>query len=98
MSVENFFIGREEEKHRMQSCIQSKDSRLVAVLGRRRVGKTYFIKKTLLDIPHFYFTGIQDVSRERLLIEFSIKINEMSGYAVPVKEPKDWFEAFALLK
>lgn len=98
MSVENFFIGREEEKQRMQSCIQSKDSRLVAVLGRRRVGKTYFIKNTLLDVPHFYFTGIQDVSRERLLLEFSIKINEMSGYAVPVKEPKDWFEAFALLK
>ena len=61
MSVENFFIGREEEKQRMQSCIQSKDSRLVAVLGRRRVGKTYFIKNTLLDVPHFYFTGSQGI-------------------------------------
>ena len=37
-------IGRENEKRILDTIVKEKEARLVAVYGRRRVGKTYLIK------------------------------------------------------
>ena len=39
------FIGREKEKEILQEALQSAEAEMVAVVGRRRVGKTFLIKK-----------------------------------------------------
>ena len=35
-------IGREEEKAKLKDTLTSKEAELVAIYGRRRVGKTFF--------------------------------------------------------
>lgn len=98
MMSEPFFIGREDEKNRLRQHFKNSGSSLIAVIGRRRVGKTYFIKQCLKDAPHFAFTGIQDESRGRQLYEFAKKLADSSLQSLPVKTPTDWYEAFSLLK
>ena len=39
-------IGRKEEQKILLSAAQSEYSELIAVYGRRRVGKTYLIRET----------------------------------------------------
>lgn len=40
-------IGRKEEQKILLSAAQSEYSELIAVYGRRRVGKTYLIRETI---------------------------------------------------
>lgn len=44
MNMANEIIGREEEIKLLEECYQSGKAELVAVYGRRRVGKTYLVK------------------------------------------------------
>ena len=39
--MENKIIGREYERHKLDSCLKSNEAQLIAVYGRRRVGKTF---------------------------------------------------------
>lgn len=39
-----FFIGRKEEKEILKQALASTEAEMVAVIGRRRVGKTYLIE------------------------------------------------------
>jgi uncharacterized protein len=98
MIQERFFVGRKEHLKAMQGEIKSKISALVTVLGRRRVGKTFFVKEALKKEDYFHFTGVQNVSRVRLLEEFSKKVETLNNTILPIQPPIDWYEAFALLR
>lgn len=56
------FIGREKEQAILQATMQSGDADMVAVIGRRRVGKTSLIKTVFSDRIDFEITGIQILS------------------------------------
>ncbi len=98
MSTDVFFIGREQERKRMQELLKFKGSSLVTVLGRRRVGKTYFVKQALKEVSYFHFTGIQGESKAVVLSLFADKINELNNSRLPIAVPSNWHEAFGLLK
>ena len=83
-------VGREYEKELLQSYYNSDKSELVAIYGRRRVGKTYLIKCTFKDTFDFYFSGIYEGSKNLQIKELSKSLTD--------KTPSDWFEAFAILK
>ena len=51
-------IGREKEQQILLSAAQSEYSELVAVYGRRRVGKTYLIRETFGYKFTFQHTGL----------------------------------------
>lgn len=40
-------IGREKEQEKLKEALEKEESQLIAVYGRRRVGKTYLIENTL---------------------------------------------------
>ena len=42
--AENRIIGRDYEQHILQNICEEDEARLIAVYGRRRVGKTYLVK------------------------------------------------------
>ncbi len=42
--MKKIFIGRKQEKELLQNSMQSLESELVVVVGRRRVGKTYLVR------------------------------------------------------
>ena len=94
--AENRIIGREYEQHLLTNICKEKESRLVAVYGRRRVGKTYLVKYFFNEKFDFYFTGSFNTPMK---VQLTLFRDALMGYTksnVPV--PKDWFEAFSLLK
>lgn len=42
--MKNIFTGRGKEIEILQKALQSKESEMVSVTGRRRIGKTFLIK------------------------------------------------------
>lgn len=55
-------IGRQKEIERIKSLLTSERSEFLAVTGRRRVGKTFLIDKSLQEHYCFSMTGIQNGS------------------------------------
>lgn len=89
-------IGRIEEIEILEEYYNSNKSELIAVYGRRRVGKTYLIRETLGDRFDFEYTGKHRVASKVQISEFQRELSRLtkgkSGDA------KDWFEAFDHLK
>lgn len=89
-------IGREYEQKLIQGYLESDKAELIAVYGRRRVGKTYLVKSIFENKFDFAFTGLYDVTRAVHLAQFKKYLEIYSGRKV--KRPKDWFEAFDALR
>ena len=92
----NIIIGREEERNRLDKCVNSDEAQLVAVYGRRRVGKTYLIRNYFDGRFDFMLTGINKATMELQLQNFIIELNNQMQANYPV--PGNWLEAFSLLK
>jgi uncharacterized protein len=95
--MKNPLIGRIEEKKILNNALQSSKAEMVAVIGRRRVGKTFLIKSVYENKIDFDITGIQHATREEQLRNFMIQISKYSNGSFPITEPRDWLEAFYLL-
>lgn len=89
-------IGRDEEKRRLGKCLKSAEAQLVAVYGRRRVGKTFLIKQYFGGRFDFMLTGIYGASTEVQLSNFHQELSGQTGK--DGNKPKDWLEAFSMLK
>jgi uncharacterized protein len=91
-------IGREFEKNELIKALESKKSELVAVIGRRRVGKTFLIRQFLEKQLIAEFTGVQNVTQEVQLFHFMSVLKTMGQNQGMETPPKTWLEAFALLQ
>ncbi len=89
-------LGREAEKIKLKKIYESPKSELVAIMGRRRVGKTYTIRNYFQSLIKYEFTGIQNISKEAQLANFIKTINDKSN-AIEA-QPKTWIDAFDILK
>ena len=89
-------IGREEEIKLLNKYYDSDKSELVAVYGRRRVGKTYLICETLKKKFDYDFSGMYKVASKVQIQEFQRTINKYAG--TDGDKARDWFEAFDNLK
>jgi uncharacterized protein len=93
----NEFIGREQEKATLQKALQSNESEMIAVIGRRRVGKTFLIRTVFEPHIRFELTGQQNATLKRQLNNFAFQMGEFFGENAPDKTPNDWQEAFQQL-
>jgi uncharacterized protein len=91
-------IGRQEEQRILQKALDSPEAEMVAVIGRRRVGKTFLVRSFFKEKIVFEMTGVRGISLEKQLENFSGRLKEASGSTLPIKQPADWFEAFRLLE
>lgn len=96
ISMKEDIIGREIEQRLLGECYESKKAELVALYGRRRVGKTYLVKSMYLDKFDFFITGKYDGKLEDELALWNRKLVEYSKY--PYLVPRNWNEAFLQLK
>ncbi len=94
--TDNRIIGREYEQHILKNICEEKEARLVAVYGRRRVGKTYLVKYFFEEKFDFFYTGSFETSMKVQLSLFANALKEYSGRSQT--PPKNWFEAFEQLK
>lgn len=90
-------IGRAEEKSLLDRIISSKTPELLAVYGRRRIGKTYLIHTHIKTYIRFEFSGIHDVGTDIQLQNFSKAMANQLNNNVPLPVPANWFDAFDLL-
>ncbi len=97
-SNEKIFAGRKEEHAILQELLHRPGAELVAVLGRRRIGKTYLVKQAYATELCFHFTGIKDAGRSTMLAEFTEKIVAGMPAKKNIPTPANWMEAFRLLK
>jgi len=79
----NTLIGRKKELKKLQGYLTSYKSEFVAIYGRRRVGKTFLIRKAFKNQFVFQLTGLANASRKQQLIEF---YESLKKYAKPLNE------------
>lgn len=92
-------VGREAHLKRFQDSLEENKSSLIAVYGRRRIGKTYIIRNFFSDHIAFDFTGIYGGSQKEQLKAFLSELKKVSPEKFePVKKFNDWLEAFEGLR
>lgn len=89
-------IGREAEQIRLGKILLSKDAELVAVYGRRRVGKTFLIRNFFEKQLLFELSGIHHASLDQQLENFTIALSKASGFSLA--KPTNWLQAFNILE
>ena len=95
--MENTLIGRKEEKRILQQALESQEAEMVAVFGRRRVGKTFLIKSVYQERIVFEITGIQNAPAAEQMQNFAQQLNKAANNTLPIQTPANWLEAFFLL-
>lgn len=90
-------IGRTEEKRILQKAVDSEQAEMIAVIGRRRVGKTFLIRSFFEENFDFEITGIQAAPQGEQLKNFKLQLDKVSNNTLPIQQPKDWLDAFSLL-
>lgn len=90
-------IGREEEKAVLMDALHSAEPELIAVYGRRRVGKTFLIRNVFQKQLLFELSGIHHATTEQQLENFSLALSSASGSVIPFAIPANWLQAFKML-
>jgi uncharacterized protein len=93
----NNIVGRQEEINLFEECLQSDKPELVAVYGRRRIGKTYLIRNYFSENLQFEFSGSIDSPAEKQLYNFSIALSSYDKSVKASMQPVHWPQAFVWL-
>lgn len=88
-------IGRTREAGQLNKYASSSQAEFVAVYGRRRVGKTFLINKTLGEQMIFETSGVLMGEREEQFSAFNQSLRRV-GYKG--KLPNKWMDAFFALE
>lgn len=89
-------IGREKEIRILKSTLVEEYSQIVAVYGRRRVGKTFLIRESFDYSFDFQFTGAAKTTSRKQLNRFRTALKEHGQTDTP--ELTNWCDAFSELK
>ena len=99
-------IGREKEIKELNELYHSEDAELIALYGRRRVGKTYLIDEVFRDRLNFRHEGLSPIDSEKENVKAHLMKDQlthffrsltMQGYKGK-KTPESWLEAFYMLE
>ena len=95
-------VGREKEQKELNSLYSSNKAELVAIYGRRRIGKTYLVDETFKGRITFRHAGLSPVDDNKKGIlkaqlehfYYSLMLHGMKK----CKKPENWIEAFYMLE
>lgn len=91
-------FARNNELSILDKLHRSGKPEFLAIFGRRRVGKTFLIREFFKDKGvYFHLTGIKDAPIGKQLRNFIAEFKRVFGNP-PAKPPKDWQDAFSLLR
>jgi AAA+ ATPase superfamily predicted ATPase len=91
-------VGRISEKQILEEAFKSPTSELVAIYGRRRVGKTFLVHSVFKNVIVFEFYGSYNGPFKTQLENFSRELTKTSKNADALAVPPNWSKAFALLE
>jgi len=87
-------LGRYQEQEILKQALQSAKSELIAIYGRRRIGKTYLVRQVYKSYIQFEITGLHDATLADQLENFHLTLSQ-KGMNTP--KPKSWLDAFQQL-
>jgi len=92
-------IGRKTEIQLLKKVLSSNEAEFLALYGRRRVGKTYLIRKFFQNSSCIFFeaTGQKDGSMKTQLINFTESISKAFFQGLTVQPLENWRDAFKSL-
>ena len=91
-------VGREAERRQLELAIGSKDPEFIAIYGRRRVGKTFLVRRLFAAELCFELTGIHNAPLPVQLRNFQRALATAVGGPLEPAVPSDWLHAFAQLE
>lgn len=91
-------VGRVQEKKILENALASPGAELIAIYGRRRVGKTFLIRSVYKKHLVFEFTGVHDAKMRAQLESFSFALKKAMASPVDPAVPASWVAAFHLLE
>ncbi len=91
-------VGREAEIRRLNEALHSKSAELIAVYGRRRVGKTFLVRTIFSAHLSFEYSGLNGASMKEQLLNFSFALKEWMKSPVDLAIPPNWVAAFQTLR
>ena len=89
-------IGRVRECQELQWAMDSQRSEMIILYGRRRVGKTFLVRRFFDDKYSFHFVGAHRKSKAEQLKNFCESLSYYSHKA-DLPEIDNWHDAFRLL-
>src|SRR5437868_15220242 len=92
----SLLAGRARERRLLQGAFESPQAALIAVYGRRRVGKTYLVREHFRDALCFELVGAYDVPLDVQLRNFPAAL-AAAKRSEQLQPPRDWTEAFQRL-
>lgn len=91
-------VGRKKEQEILAKIWNSRNAELVAIYGRRRVGKTFIIREFFSQNECFFeLAGKNETSTNEQLKNFAEAFSKVFYQDIPLLPPKNWREALHLL-
>lgn len=90
--------GRAEEKQILEFALSSNSPELIAVTGRRRVGKTFLIRSVFEKHIVFEFSAVHNATMAEQLEGFSRAYQKATNSPAAYQPPVSWLAAFGLLE
>ena len=100
-------IGREYEVRKLNEYYNSKSAELIALYGRRRVGKTFLVDEVFENRINFRLSGLSPVNenektekkrQSRMKDQLEHFYRSLIEYGSKAsKPPKSWLEAFYIV-
>lgn len=90
-------VGRVSEQELLAQLLTSSDAELLALYGRRRVGKTYLIRSFYAKQLAFEVTGIHNAPLTQQLSNFAFSLSQAFAKGIALPPPRTWLAAFQLL-
>ena len=85
-------VGRKNEMECLKNALLKNEAQLVAVYGRRRVGKTYLVRETFGGKFYFQHSGVANETMDGQLAEFRDSLIRAGAKDVP--KFSSWREGF----
>lgn len=90
-------IGRQSEQQLLEELLQSPQAELLALYGRRRVGKTFLIRSVYKEQLAFELTGLFNAPLVQQLDSFTFALSRSFAKGITLPRPLTWLAAFQLL-
>ena len=98
MATNDRFIGRDAEFKLFDRYFHTPDSQLVVVYGRRRIGKSDFLKEYGKNKKKFYFEGLEKQRTKEQLLHFRVQLAEgLADQSINNVNFVNWNNAFQFL-
>ena len=90
--------GRTAERKILNDALRAANAELIALYGRRRIGKTFLVRKAYEKQLAFEFSGVHNATMRQQLQNFSYALQRAMNSPAELAAPATWIAAFHTLE